>query len=262
MPSLLERLIDGNGEHKIATDSMMLQGSAMIKDISAKEYSSDLMLMLYATDEPSVWDSAEMDVQAEDSDIPNRLPQTDLLLMVNPSSTYTPARLELEYDPSSFSRWNNEVGLQVDSDIMELQWDTLVGNIEEFGANRLKLSANISLIVEQGGDSGGLDPEDPEPEEPEPVDPDDPDIIVIGGGINEVTLQINPNSYYTLGIGLADGVSLNGVTGLDNSMKWDGYKQTLSGWVLGSTPKEVTVMLGTDTAKLSVAATPVSRHVI
>ena len=262
MPSLLERLVEGNGEHKFATDSMMLQGSAMIKDISAKEYSSDLLLVVEQEYEPSTWDSAEMDVQSEDSDIPNRLPQTDLLLMVNPSATYTPARLELEYDPSSFSRWNNEVGLQVDSDVMELQWDTLVGSIEEFGTNRLKLSANVSLIVEQSGDSGGLDPDDPEPEDPDPVEPEDPDIIIIGGGINEVTLQINPNSYYTLGIGVADGVSLNGVTGLDNSMKWDGYKQTLSGWVLGSTPKEVTVNLSSDTAKLTVSAVPVSRHII
>lgn len=262
MPSLLERLVEGNGEHKIATDSMMLQGSAMIKDISAKEYSSDLLLVVEQEYEPSAWDSAEMDVQSEDSDIPNRLPQTDLLLMVRPATTYTPARLELEYDPSSFSRWNSEVGLHVDSDVMELQWDALVGNIEEFGTNRLKLSANVSLIVEQSGDSGGLDPDDPEPEEPEPVEPSQPEIINIGGGIKEVSLQINPNSYYTLGIELAEGIVLNGVTGLDDSMKWDGYKQQLSGWVLGPRPKEVTVNLGADNAKLTVSAAPVSRHVV
>ena len=262
MPNLLERLVAGNGEHRLAQASLLIYGETTIRDISVKEYSSDLMIQVVEDRGRPFWDSAELDIQdtaENDYFLPTKTNNASILVVG--SDTYTPSRLSPNYVDGDLSRLNQELGLQSDYDDMEIQWDSLVGSMEE-QSNGLKLSANISLIIEQSGDSGGLDPDDPEPEDPEPVDPEDPDIIVIGGGINEVTLQINPNSYYTLGIGLADGVSLNGVTGLDNSMKWDGYKQTLSGWVLGSTPKEVTVMLGTDTAKLSVAAIPISRHVI
>lgn len=262
MPSLLERLVSGNGQHRLAEASLMIYGLETIQDLSFKDYRSDLLLFTDIPYEMSGWDaSAEMDV-VDNSDTPGRLPLNIRSILVDPADTYTPARLDAAYSPDSTSRLNTELAMKTDSDTMEIQRDGFLGHVTKSGGSLSKLSAIISILVETGGESGGLDPDDPEPEEPEPVEPGEPEVIVQGGGINEVTLQINPNSYYKLGIGLADGVSLYGVMGLDNSMKWDGYKQELSGWVLGSTPKEVTVSLGSDTAKLKVSATPISRHIV
>lgn len=262
MPSLLERLVNGNGQHRMAEASLMIYGFETIEDMSFKDYRSDLLLYVDTPYEMSGWDaSAEMDV-VDNSDTPGRLPMNTRSIIVEPADTYTPVRLDADYDPDSLGRLNFDLAMKTDSDTMEIQRDGLLGHVTKSGGSLSKLSAIISILVETGGESGGLDPDDPEPEEPEPVEPSQPEIINIGGGIKEVSLQINPNSYYTLGIELAEGIVLNGVTGLDDSMKWDGYKQQLSGWVLGPRPKEVTVNLGADNAKLTVSAAPVSRHIV
>lgn len=262
MPSLIERLVNGNGQHRMAEASLMIYGFENIQDISFKDYSSDLLIAVDSPYDLSGWDAAaDIDV-VDNSYSPGRLPFNVSSSFVEPSATYAPARLDADYMPESFGRLNLELAMKTDSDTMEIQREGLLGHVTKSGGSLNKLSAIISILVEKGGYSGGLEPDDPEPEEPEPVEPSEPEVIVMGGGINEVTLQVNPNSYYKLGIGLADGISLYGVTGLDNSMKWDGYKQELSGWVIGPNPKEVTVSLGNDTAKLKVSATPISRHIM
>lgn len=262
MPSLIERLVSGNGQHRMAEASMWIHGLETIQDIHFKDYTSDLLLYVDTPYEMSGWDAAaDIDV-VDNQNIRTRLTMNAKEIWVEPGDTHAPARLDADYDPDSLGRLNFDLAMKTDSDTMEIQRDGLLGHVTKSGGSLSKLSAIISILVETGGESGGLDPDDPEPEEPEPVEPSQPEIINIGGGIKEVSLQINPNSYYTLGIELAEGIVLNGVTGLDDSMKWDGYKQQLSGWVLGPRPKEVTVNLGADNAKLTVSAAPVSRHVV
>lgn len=267
MPSLIERLVSGNGQHRLDEANLMIRGPEVVDDITFGTYQSSLLFStISAYAEFGQDGSAEMDIiDSSATQEPlsfNTGRSISIDVVSEHSAAYTPVRLDAEYSPDSFGRLNLELALKKDSDMMEIQQEGLLGHVTKSGGSVNKLSAILSLTVEAKGDAGGLEPVDPEPEEPEPVEPSEPEVIVQGGGINEVTLQVNPNSYYTLGIGLADGVSLHGVTGLDSSMKWDGLKQTLSGWVLGSNPKEVTVSLGTESAKLRVSASPVSRHVV
>lgn len=170
--------------------------------------------------------------------------------------------IEYHWDPANYGRLNRELGLEAATDSCTIQWDGLIGSIEEFGPNRLKISSNTTITIEQDGDSGGLDPDDPSDPEDPPVDPgEDPDVIVVGG-VSEIDATVNPNSRYVLKFAVPDGVTVGGIKGMDTSMSWNAKTLTLTGWMLGPGPKTVTLSVGDSEVKIIIRAYPVSQHVI
>lgn len=264
MASLISRLSLGNGAHQIAEDTMLLIDGSLsnqhIEDVSQTatfvvEFDDGYDAYRLATSTQAV-----MDV-VDDSEPLEAFGDLATTLEIVAEDD---RRLGLvyNYDPENTGRLNRELGSATAMDTIEVQWPGLVGNIEESGYIRTTISSNISIIIEQDGDNGGLDPDDPSDPPDPPVDPgEDPDVIVVGG-ISEIDVTVNPNSVYTLRLAVSDGAEIKGVSGMDSSMSWNARTHTLSGWMLGQGPKMVTLNLSESEVKLYIRAYPVSQHVI
>lgn len=264
MSGLFGRLITTD-QYTSALDSMTLytpalalalskgEGVVQILDVQGMDASSDIVI------------ASPMDIHQKDEEIqplPN-LPDDSMLAVLSVSPLRRKG-LEYHYNPDTLSRWNEELGSTFSVDSFDIFVTGKVGHIGDFGYARTQLRDAVTIYIEGSGDSGSLEPDDPTqpPDEP-PYDPgDDPGHTVVGGGLEEVTVIVNPNSMYTIKLKSATGVDITGVEGLDKTMSWDFATKTLTGGALGPSPKKVIVKLGDSSANLYIKAEPVSRHLI
>ena len=264
MASLISRLSLGNGAHQIAEDTMFLLDKSL-----SNQHIDDVDQVITLLVEPgNDYDAyklattvqATMDI-TEGYDPLEALDGSPLTVDVLVEDDRR-LGLAYRYDPNNKGRMNRELGSNNAMDEIDVQWPGLVGNVEEFGYIRTTVSSNISIIIEQDGENGGLDPSDPSDPPDPPVDPgEDPDVIVVGG-ISEIDVTVNPNSVYTLRLAVSDGAEIKGISGMDSSMSWNARTHTLTGWMLGPGPKMVSINLGESEAKLYIRAYPTTQHII
>ena len=268
MASLISRLTLGNGAHQSAEDSMYIVDGSLFNTHAVDLHQTVVVSSQAGNDYDAyrlaVAAQASMDVtEATDgSVVASAIPATQVAVAEAVVEDDQKLGLHYRYDPDNYGRLNTDLGSNIDTDSMTLQWPSLSGHVEESGYNRTLVSSNITMFIDQDGENGGLDPGDPtDPPDP-PVDPgEDPDVVVVGG-ISEIDVTVNPNSFYTIRLAVSQGAEIMGVLGMDTSMSWNGRTKTLTGWMLGTGPKEVTVDMGEDSAKLVLRAEPVARHII
>lgn len=264
MSGLFGRLITTD-RYTSALDSMTLytparalalskgEGVVQVFDVQGMDASSDIVI------------ASPMDIHQKDEEIqPLPNPPDDSLMVALSVNPLRQRGLEYHYNPDILNRWNEEFGGTFAVDAFDIFVPGKVGHIADFGYARTQLRDAVTIYIEGSGDSGSLEPDDPTqpPDEP-PYDPgDDPGHTVVGGGLEEVTVAVNPNSMYTIKLKSATGVDITGVEGLDKTMSWDFATKTLTGGVLGTSPKKVIVKLGDSSANLYIKAEPVSRHLI
>ena len=209
--------------------------------------------------------TSPMDIHQKGEEIqqlPN--PPDDLQMIALSVNPLRQKGLEYHYNPDILNRWNEEFSGTFAADSFDIFVTGKIGHLADFGYAKTQLRDAVTIYIEGSGDSGSLEPDDPTqpPDEP-PYDPgDDPGHTVVGGGLEEVTVIVNPNSMYTIKLKSAKGVEITGVEGLDRTMSWDFATKTLTGGVLGTSPKKVIVKLGDSSANLYIKAEPVSRHLI
>lgn len=267
MANLLWKVVVGGGQYRSDSDSMYLRSPNVVQELDSKHLAT---LEFESSPDPDTLrldaftvSGATMDL-IEPGAVQSGFPaESEVSASLNIGSDPESYRaIQYSYIPGNEGRVNKELGISTDIDTMLIQWPGLLGSIEEFGIKRLMVSTSISVLVEQGGDNGGLEPDDPIDIPDDPVDPgENPDILVVGG-LEEVSVTVNPNSVYSIHLVASKGVEITGVTGLDRTMSWDAYTKTLTGSVLGPTPKKVMVQLGAQEAALIIKAEPVSKHII
>lgn len=268
MASLISRLSEEDGSYRLAKSYMYIIDNSL-SEIGSDSISQETVVLIdpdqdYDAYRLATTRQASMDViDGTNEPLMDTSSMTVFHILADDDRQLG---LDYKWDPNSKSRVNSELGMSVARDSCQVQWDGFVGNLSEFGVNLTKVMSNTTITIEQDGDSGGLDPDDPlDPPDPPPDPGDDPDTIVIAG-VSEIDVTVNPNSFYTIRLAVVQGAEIKGVKGMDTSMSWNNLTKTLTGWMLGPGPKEVTVELttesGSDSAKLILRAGPISRHII
>jgi hypothetical protein len=139
-------------------------------------------------------------------------------------------------------------GIFIDLTSILVQKDDFEGSYKEKPNYLKNINSFVSIRVIYNEGSLDVDPDEEIPDSPPE---EDDDVVIIGAnGFENVNLKINPNTYFELKLVLPEGININSVEGLTESLQYNYNTKTLYGYVL--TPKNHLVQFITDEKILEV----------
>lgn len=133
-----------------------------------------------------------------------------------------------------------------------------IGHLKELDMYLKKIMGYISILITYNGDGGSLRPDDPT-EEPKP---DKPNIVIVNGGFNDISLIINPNTYFKIKLGLPDGVTISSVSNVPDGIIFDKYTNTMEGYYMSTKPHDINLIIGESATKITIKASDIVQYLI